>query len=145
MEQKGLSNKLNKLNHSHINSVLFFSCIIIPHMVLGWLWPYIERSLGLQNLIKFFPMFIQLGVIFMQITVYCSFYHFEFDFLKKYRVTDLKWPWEEKPEEWSTHRFRLGWVYFRNMVIIASIVNKFVFATTNPRYDTASFPSLLLN
>ena len=28
------------------------------------------------------------------------FYHFEFDFIERYKSNDLEWPWYEDPEGW---------------------------------------------
>ena len=55
--------------------------------------------------------------------VYFVLYHFEFDFIERYKSNDLKWPWYEDPENWRDLCFNSIFVLiFNGNVMIPAIL-----------------------
>ena len=51
--------------------------------------------------------------------IFYVFYHFEFDFIERYKSNDLQWPWYEDPEGWRTLCMKsVGVLLFNGNILI---------------------------
>ena len=60
--------------------------------------------------------------------VYWTFYHFEFDFIERYKSNDLPWPWYSDREAWRTLCFKSIFVLLMNANFIIPVVLSFLAA-----------------
>ena len=98
-------------------------------MLMQAYWPQLlkwqaDNELGYVAVHLYIGVFMHNFCHIMMNLVYWSFYHFEWEFIARYKCNDLPWPWQEDPEAWRSLCYKsIAVLLFNGNVMVVSAFN----------------------